>query len=221
METLKVEANYRSDMSKGHMKKLRKLGYVTGSVFGRDAEPVPIEIRLDDLARQAKQAEAGIKSLIELKIKGGPKKLDGLVILKDFYKDPLSRKVLDVQFQRVNLKEKVSVDVPIVLVGEAVGAKEGGTVEQPLDELHISCLPTDIPPRIEVDITDLAIGSHIRVADLSIPENLEVLTDPDTLVCTCVPPHVHRVEEAAEAEAPTEGAEAGAGEEAPKAAPAE
>jgi len=207
METLKLEANYRTDMSKSRIKQIRKDGFVTGSVFGRDAEPIPIELKLAELASQAKAAEAGIKSLIELKINGGPKKLDGLVILKEFYKDPLSRKVLDVQFQRINLKEKVAVNVPIALIGDAAGAKEGGTVEQPLDELHISCLPTDIPPRIDVDISALGVGEHIRVGDLTLPESIDVLTDSEALVCTCVQPHVHKAEEAeAEAEAPAEAA---------------
>ena len=204
METLKLEASYRSDMSKSHMKQLRKDGYVTASVFGHDSEPVPIELKIDEFARQAKHAAAGIKSLIDLKIKGSPEKSDGMVILKEFYKDPLTRKVLDMQFQRINLKEKVTVDVPIVLNGEAAGIKEGGTLEQPLDELHINCLPTDIPPHIDVDVSELAMGHHIRAGELTVPENVEVLTDPDAIVCTCALPHVHKpsaAEEAAEAAA--------------------
>jgi len=219
METLKLEANYRSDKSKGHMKQIRREGYVTGSVFGRDREPIPIELRLEDFARQAKHSEAGIKSLIDLTIKGGPAKSDGLVILKDFYKDPLSRKVLDVQFQRINLKEKVSVNVPIVLFGEAVGIKEGGTVEQPLDELHVSCLPTDIPARVDVDVSHLAIGHHVRAGEIALGENIEVLTDADVLICTCVPPHVYKPSAAEAAEAAAEAAaavEAAAVEAAPK-----
>jgi large subunit ribosomal protein L25 len=216
METLKLEANYRNDMGRSRMKQIRKEGFATGSVFGRGIDPIPIEINLEDFAKQAKHADAGIKSLIELKISGGPKQLDGLVILKEFYKDPLSRRVLDIQFQRIDLKEKVSVDVPITLTGEAAGIKEGGTVEQPLDELHVSCLPTDIPPRIDVDVTEMVIGSHIRVGDIQLPDSIDVLTDADTLICTCVPPHVHK-EEAVEAEAPAEGEEGAAAEEAPKA----
>jgi large subunit ribosomal protein L25 len=216
METLKLEANYRNDMGRSRMKHIRKDGFATGSVFGRGIDPIPIEIKLEDFARQAKHADAGIKSLIELKISGGPKELDGLVILKEFYKDPLSRKVLDIQFQRIDLKEKVSVNVPITLIGEAAGVKEGGTVEQPLDELSVSCLPTDIPPRIEVDVTGMSIGSHVRAGDIQLPDNIDVLTDADILVCTCVPPHVHK-EEAVEVEAPAEGEEGAAKEEAPKA----
>ena len=209
METLKLEAIYRSDKTKGHMKQIRKQGYVTASVFGHDAEPVSIELKLEDFAKQAKHAEAGVKSLIELKIKGGPKKTDGMVILKEFYKDPLTRRVLDMQFQRINLNEKVSVNVPIVLVGEAAGIKEGGTVEQPLDELHVSCFPTDIPPRIDVVVSHLNIGDHVRTGDIQLGENVEVLTDPDTLICTCVQPHVYKpsaAEAAAEAAATEETA---------------
>lgn len=212
METLKLEANFRNDKTKGHMKQIRKEGYVTGSVFGHDIDPIPIELKLEDFAKQAKHAEAGIKSLIDLKIKGGPKKLDGMVVLKEFYKDPLTRKVLDMQFQRINLKEKIAVYVPIVLIGEAAGAKEGGTVEQPLDELHISCLPTDIPPHIDVDISHLNIGQHVRAGDISLDENIEVLTDADTLICNCMQPHIHKpseaemAAEAAAEEAPAEAA---------------
>ncbi len=213
METLKIEANYRSDMSKSRIKRLRKEGYVTASVFGRDAEPLPIELKLEDFAKQAKQAEAGIKSLIELKIKGAPKKSDGMVILKEFYKDPLTRKVLDMQFQRINLKEKVTVDVPIVLVGEPAGTKEGGILEQQMDELHISCLPTDIPPHVDVDVSALEIGQHIRVGDITVPDTIEVLADADALICSCVMPHVHREVEEVTAEGEEEAAAA------PEAAP--
>lgn len=206
METLKLEANYRTDKTKGHMKQIRKQGYVTASVFGHDSEPVAIELKLEDFAKQAKQADAGVKSLIDLKIKGAPTKLDGMVILKEFYKDPLTRKVLDMQFQRINLKEKVSVNVPIVLVGDAAGLKDGGTIEQPLDELMINCLPTDIPARIDVDITHLGVGQHVRAGDIQLGENVEMVTDADALVCNCMQPHVHKPS-AAEA-----AAEAAAGE---------
>ena len=217
METLKLEANYRNDMSKGRMKQIRRQGFVTGSVFGRDTEPVPIELKIEDFARQAKHAEAGIKSLIDLKINGGPKKIDGLVILKEFYKDPLSRKVLDIQFQRINLKERVSVNVPITLIGEAAGIKDGGTVEQPLDELHISCLPTDIPAHIDVEVSHLAIGHHVRAGDIQLSDDIDMLTDSDALICTCVPPHVYKPS-AAEAAAEAAAGEAALAEEtAPKA----
>jgi len=191
MQTLKIEANYRTDMSKSHIKELRKNGFVTASIFGHDSEPVPIEVNIAELAAQIKHAEAGTKSLIDIKIKGAPKKADGTVIIKEFYKDPLTRKVLDLQFQRVNLKEKIHVGVPIVLTGDAAGVKEGGILEQLLDELQVNCLPGEIPPHIDVDVSGVGIGEHVRVTDITVPSSIEILSDPDTMVATCVAPHVH------------------------------
>ena len=217
METLKLEANYRSDMTKRRKKAIRRDGYVTGSVFGRGADPVSVEVKLEDLVSQIKQSDAGAKSLIELKIKGAPNASDGIVVIKEFYKDPLTRKVLDLQLQRVDLKEKINVGVPIEMIGEAPGIGEGGILEQSIDELQISCLPTEIPPRIEVDVSALAIGNLIRVEDLKIEGDIEVLADPNAVVCNCRPPHV--VEEAEEevVEEVVEGEEVEAEGEAPKA----
>ncbi|NLN76584.1 MAG: 50S ribosomal protein L25 [Armatimonadetes bacterium] len=204
METLKLDALYRSDKSKKHRNSIRRQGYVTGSVFGLNLEPVPISLKLEDFVKQAKTAEAGTRTLIEMKITGSDDNLDSLVILKEFDKDPITRKVLDMQFQRINLKEKVTVNVPIELIGEAAGTAEGGIVEQVLDELHLSCLPMDIPPRIEVDIAPLGLGDLIRVGDLQLAEELEILADEDTLICSCYQPIVRvetpEVEEGAEGE---------------------
>ncbi|MCX8052294.1 MAG: 50S ribosomal protein L25 [Armatimonadetes bacterium] len=218
MANLKLEANYRSDMSKSRMKKIRRQGYVTASVFGRGYEPVPLEVKLKDIVDQVKRSEHGLMSIFDLEVHGALNNCDGTVIIKDFFKDPLTRKVLDVQFQRVSMTEKVHVSVPIELVGEAVGATYGGIVEQAMDALEIRSLPADIPPKIEVDVSGLEVGQHIKVAEVVLPPGIEVLSDPEMIVCTCVPPHVRREQEAApEAEetVPSEAAPAGepAGEE--------
>lgn len=209
MDKLKLEANYRSDTSKGHAKQIRRDGFVTANVFGHGSESVAVEVKLQDLLDQIKQAEAGVKSLIDLKIKGGPVKADGMVIVKDFLKDPITRKVMDIQFQRISMKEKIHVGVPIEMVGEAPGIKGGGMLEQHLDELQVSCLPGDIPTKIEIDINNLELGGLIRVEDLAIADGVEVLADLETLVVSCRPPHIV-VEEAEAEEAAAEGAEAAA-----------
>ena len=207
MDTLTIEATYRADLSKRRTKQLRRDGYATGSVFGRNAEPVSIEVNIDDLVRQIKESDAGTMSLIDMKIKGAPNKSDGIVIIKEFYKDPLTRKLLDLQFQRVNLKEKIRVAVPIEMIGDAPGTKEGGMLEQSIDELEISCLPGEIPSRIEVDVSELEIGNLIRVEDLKIEGDIDILMDPNAVVANCRPPHVveeevveEEVEELAEGE---------------------
>ncbi|MCL5105004.1 MAG: 50S ribosomal protein L25 [Armatimonadetes bacterium] len=205
MANVKLEANYRSDMTKGHTKAIRRAGCVTGSVFGHDSEPVSIEFNLRELVDAVKASEAGVKSLIDLKIKGSPAKSDGIVIVKEFTKEPLTRKVLDIQFQRVHMKEKINVGVPIVLVGEAPGVKLAAILEHSLDELQISCLPGNIPPKIEVDVSGLGSGQHISVSDLTLDSAIEVLSDPNSIVCACV---AHHVSVKAEEEAPAGATEA-------------
>jgi large subunit ribosomal protein L25 len=190
MANLKLEANYRSDMSKSRMKQLRREGYVTASVFGREAEPVSLEIKLKDIVEQLRHSDQGIMSLFDVTISGAPSKCDGTVIIKEFHKNPLTRRCVNIQFQRVSMKEKINVSVPVVLVGEAAGVRDGGIVEQIQNELGIRTLPGNIPPRIEVDVTGLAIGHHIRATDLPAMEGVEIMADADTLICTCVPPHV-------------------------------
>lgn len=208
MDRLKLEANYRTDMSKSRMKEARRQGYVTGSVFGHANEPISVELKLEDLVKQLKAADAGMTSLIDLKVQGAPEKSDGIVMIKEFYKDPVSRKVLDIQFQRVNLKEKINVGVPVVLEGEPEGVREGGMLDQMIDELQLHCLPSDIPPRIEIDVTGLNIGDMVRVADIRLEGNIEITSDPEQIVCSCRAPHVAagaEAVEAGEAEAAAEG----------------
>lgn len=206
MQRLTLEANYRTDMTKSRVKQIRRGGGATGTVFGRDAEAVPIEINVRSLVDAIKGSEAGMMSLIDMKIGGAPKGSDGTVIIKRVYKDPLTRKVLDIQFQRVSMEQTINVSVPIVLTGEAEGSREGGIVEQSLDNLDVNCLPGAIPSRIEVDISSLGIGQHITVGDLVVPDGVEVRVDPTLNVCACVAPHVSHVEEEAE-EAGAEPAE--------------
>jgi large subunit ribosomal protein L25 len=210
MANIKLQASYRASLSKGHTKELRRNGYATGSVYGQGGETVPVEINLPDFVEKIKGSEAGLKSLIDIKIAGAPDGSDGIVIVKKFIKNPLTRRVEDIQFLRVLMSEKITVGVPIELIGEAAGIKTGGILEQSLDELQISTLPGNIPSRFEVDISQLGAGEHITVAELTIPEGVEVLSDPTANVCAVVAHHMKLTAEEAEAEQ-------GAAEEAPEA----
>ena len=201
MANLAIEAVYRTDMSKSHMKEARREGFVTASIFGRNAEPVPILVKLADLVHRLRE-QGGSNALIDVKINGGPKGSDGTVIIKGFFKEPLSRKVLDVQFQRISMKEKIHVGVPVVLVGESAGVKENGILEQILDEIQVSCLPGAIPANFEVDVSGLNIGDHLRAGEVRMPSDVEMLTDDDALVVTCVAPHVRYAAEEPAAETP-------------------
>lgn len=195
MQTLKIEANYRSDMSKSRVKQLRRTGYVTASVSGRNTSSIPVEVNLKDLVDQIKHSEGGTTSLIDMKVVGGPADSSGTVILKSFYKDPISRRVIDVVFQRVIMTEVIQVALPLELEGEAQGVKSGGHMDQMIYELSVSCMPGNIPPKVTVDVSNMEVGDVVRVQDLSLGEGIEVLADPDTVICICRAATVAGVEE--------------------------
>jgi len=195
MANIKLEAKFRSDLSKSHVKQLRRAGFVTASVFGHDTESVSLEVNLKELVDKVKESPAGIMTLFDVKIDGAPTKVDGTIIIKEFFKDPLTRRVLDIQFQRVSMTEKLHVSVPIELLGEPAGLKEGGILEQILNDLDIKSFPGDIPAKVEIDISGLTIGRHVRAGDITLGAGIELLTDAEAMVCTVVPPHIRKGEE--------------------------
>ena len=130
------------------------------------------------------------------------------MILKEYQTEPLKGRLLHADFYEVALDKELDVKVHIELVGTAIGVKrDGGIVDFVTRELEISCLPTQIPDKIVVEITDLELGKHLRVSDLKIDPKLKVLTEPGLVVVHVVAP---RAEEAAAA--PAEGAAATAAE---------
>lgn len=196
MDTLKLKVNYRKDLSKGRMKQIRRQGYATGSISGRDVKSVSVEVKLLDLINQMKHSTTGMKSLFDLDIVDAPAGSSGLVIIKDYYTDPITRKLMDIQFQRVSMVEKIHVGVPIELVGEATAClREGGRIEQTLEELQILCLPSDIPTKIQVDVSGVEIGTHIRVSDVVVADGVEILSDPDATIVVSNAPTVRRTTE--------------------------
>ena len=104
-------------------------------------------------------------------------------MIKEYQLEPVSHRLLHADFYEVAMDEVLEVDVPLEVLGEAYGVKmEGGLLDIVHRELRVECLPADIPENIEVDVTELKIGDHIRVKDLKISEKIKILDDPETVV---------------------------------------
>jgi large subunit ribosomal protein L25 len=182
-------------------RRLRKLGKVPGVVYGLGSDPVAVAVEWSSL-RQALTTDAGLNALISLDIDGDVQ----LSIVKEMQRDPVRRDVTHVDFLRIDRDAEISVEVPIVLVGEAEKVeRENGNVTHALFALHITAKPDSIPNEIEVDISDLEIGDAIRVEDLQLPAGVTTDVDPEESV---VQAQAQTLEELPE---PTEGEE---GEEA-------
>jgi len=194
MERIQVQGRARAVSSKGSLKRLRREGFIPGVIYGRDKDALPVLVSGKDLANVLALPSA-MNTLVDLTVDG---ELD-TVMIKDLTREILFRERFShVDFLRVSMKEKISVQVPVHLSGEAAGARKGGVVQQALREVVLKCLPTEIPEQVELDISSLAAGQSLTVADLVVGEFLEVISDPAEVVVTVLPPRVEAEEAAAE-----------------------
>jgi large subunit ribosomal protein L25 len=188
MDIVKLPARVREDMSKTGLKALRRTGFVPANISGHGVSE-SLEVKLHDLVEMVRSG-GGSHALIDLQVTGN-KKASGAAIIKTIQKDPITRRVLHVDFQHVSMTEKITTSVPVEIIGEPQGKKSGGTLEQVLVEIPIRVLPGDLPPKIEIDATDWEIGHVARAGELEMPEGVELATDPEDVVATLRPPHIH------------------------------
>ena len=120
-------------------------------------------------------------------------------MVSDYQYDPLKNQITHIDFLAINMTEERTVEVPVQLVGEAVGAKEGGVVEQPLFNLEVTATPDNIPEVIEVDITELNINDSYSVSDIKVSGDFTIENEPEDSIVTVVPPTDEPTEEEVEA----------------------
>ena len=182
--------------------RLRAAGKIPGVIYGHGAEPLPISVDARQLFHVL-HTEAGGNVLVDLQLDGE----HVLAMPREVQRDHIRGRLLHVDFLRVARDEKISVEVPIQLVGESHGVKEGGVIEHHLWTLQGECLPQDVPTTIEADISGLGINESLKVADLQAPDALTTLTSPEETIVSVVPPQVLKTpeEEALEAAAEGEG----------------
>jgi large subunit ribosomal protein L25 len=180
-----LEAKPREASGKGVARKLRAQGLIPAVVYGKHLEK-PAHIAIDPLAiRKAVATPHKLNTLITLKLPGAA---DRQVLLKDYQQDPVTRDILHADFIDVKENEKVKVNVPVVLVGKAIGVTEGGILSQNRRELEVWALAKAIPEKIEVDVTNLRVAQALHINDIKMPEGVEVKTNVNyTLAVVTVP----------------------------------
>ncbi|HET8893835.1 MAG TPA: 50S ribosomal protein L25 [Gaiellaceae bacterium] len=214
-ERTKLVVTERTELGTRETKRLRKQGRIPGVLYGSGA-PVAISIAEPEL-RRALTGKAGLHSILDVEIDGVGK--SHASILKEYQVDPLRGRVTHVDLQEVRLDRAIHASVTVQLIGgeNAPGVKEGGVLSQPLREVNVEALPLEVPEHLELDVSRMAIGDNLRIADLHVPEGVTLLDDTETVVATLtVPTRVVEPEpEEVEGEEGEEGAEAAAeGEEA-------
>ncbi len=131
----------------------------------------------------------GQNALIDLNLEGNKKRK---VIIKEFQSHPLKERWVHVDFLEVDVVKPVKVNVDVHLIGKSAGEKMGGLVNQVLKSIHVECLPTDIPQSVDLDVTAVELGQVLHVSDLSIPDKVKILHEPNEAIVSV---HLEKVKE--------------------------
>jgi len=214
---VRIPAEPRTEFGKGGARRTRRSGKVPAVLYGHGSDVRHISLPARELMHAFK-SEGGANVLLSLDLPDGRE----LALPRQVQRDPLRGDLTHIDLLLVRKGEKVAVDVPIVLTGEAPAAKAGGALDQQATFLHVECEATHIPSQIEVDVSGLdEIGGHgILASDVTLPEGTTLLSDPEAIVVHVIGAMPDEPEpEAAEA-ASEEDTEAGKGEAAEGETPA-
>jgi large subunit ribosomal protein L25 len=193
--TITVEA--REGRGTGDAGRMRNQGRVPSVLYGGDKPPVAISVDEHAVGEILKGA-AGENTIFHLKLKGTDE--ERLAMIKELQVDRISGKFIHIDFIRITRGHKLTVNMPVELVGDCVGVRNGGRVDFVSREIELEILPREMFDKFVLDITDLEVGEHLRVADLApqLPENAKFLVDENRVVCVVEIPRI--IEEEVEEE---------------------
>ena len=207
MEKIILKAEVRTAVGKKAAKDIRAKGLIPANVYKGSKGALGLQVAADNLA-EVLHTKAGENVIITLKIsdesrEGGSK--DRTVVIKEIQREPIKDRILHVDFNEISLTEALKVNVPLVSRGEPVGVKvDGGVLEHVIRELQVECLPTAIPEKLEVDVSNLKINDTIHVKDIVSPDGVKILNDAELIVMIVKPHKVEAPKEEVAVEAGTE-----------------
>ncbi len=196
MASASLSGNVRDNRGKGVARSLRASGRVPAVIYGHGREPQSLSIDTRELEKLLSHISAE-NTVIDLSVDGKASR----TLIREIQRHPFKRQILHVDFQELVAGEKVIVRLPIVLMGVPAGVRmDGGVLDQTLRELEVEVDPSNIPNHVEVDVTELHIGASVHVSDITLPEGVDVVGDPDASVCVISAPRAAVETVAAEGE---------------------
>ncbi|MBI2104029.1 MAG: 50S ribosomal protein L25 [Candidatus Omnitrophica bacterium] len=195
----------RTTAGKRPVRRLRHGGLVPGVIYGRDMEPMSVEVSQRELVKFLR-AKAGEHALVTLRLEdlpaapsaatkgaaqAGGKAWEKPALVQAVQHDPVDGHVVHVDFHAIVLTERLKVKVPLILKGEPAGVKQdGGVLEQFLREVEVECLPADLPTGVAHDVSAMKIGDTIHVRDLAAPKGARITSDPEGAIASVQTPKV-------------------------------
>jgi large subunit ribosomal protein L25 len=184
MATAQLSATARPGTGKGAARTLRRDGRLPAVIYGHAREPLSLSVPEREFERLLEKVAAE-NTVIELSIDGAMSR----TLIREIQRHPVKRNVLHVDFQELVAGERVIVRIPIVLQGIPDGVRQaGGILSQIMQELECRVDPLNMPSHIDVDVTNVTIGHSVHVSEMTIPEGVEVLDDPESAVAIVAAP---------------------------------
>ncbi|MBU0991661.1 MAG: 50S ribosomal protein L25 [Proteobacteria bacterium] len=183
MELIDLKTNSRNASGTSGAKALRRKDIVPAILYGKQ-EPMLLSVGYGDLELVFKKSKTP-QVFINLKIDG---QTDRTAMIKEYQTDPVSQKILHVDFYEIAMDQKINLFVPVVVKGKAKGVEFGGMMQIIRRELEIRCLPANVPENIEIDVANLDIGDSVHVKDIVPPEGVGIPADVNFTVITVVAP---------------------------------
>ncbi|HIE32481.1 MAG TPA: 50S ribosomal protein L25/general stress protein Ctc [Thermodesulfobacteriaceae bacterium] len=202
MKQVPFTVEVRKKTGKEMAKKLRRQGLIPAILYGPQTDPLPLVAKLNEL-KKILQRYRGESLIFNLTVVDNGNTSQRMALIKELQYHPVTDEIIHADFYEIRMDRPVEVDVPIKVVGKAKGVEKGGLLEVIMREITVACLPNQIPDSIEVDVTELDMGDTLHVRDLTPPEGMKFVEDPDEPVVTII-----------EVEAESEGGEETEGESA-------
>ena len=197
----------RSGLGKGPAKKLRRADRVPAVLYGLGSDPRPLTVDYKELKGAFLAMKSG-QVMFQLRIEGEGAPEEKSAVLKDYQLDPIKQTITHADFQEVDITKPIEVEVPLILVGKPEGLERGGLLQQIRRTLTVSALPINLPEKIEVDVSNMAMGGNLHVEEVPTPEGVELVYDVNFTLATLSMPRAAAVSEEEEGEG-EEGEEEG------------
>lgn len=194
-----IQTKIRPKLTRSELNQLRESGRLPGIVFGRGRDNTMVHLAEKDFMQWAKNGESQIIQLQIEEMGTIP------VLLENVQRDPLTRKLVHIDFLQVRMDEKVRTKVSVELTGTPEGTKTGGILQTQVSQIEVEGLPNQLPSVITVDISNLQVGDTLTAGELTIPEGVALVSSPDELLVSIVPPRLDKDSEGNE-----DGSESGA-----------
>lgn len=199
METLNLNVESRTETGKGAMKRLRSSGLIPGVVYSEGKEAHPVSL----VEREYLRVVEGKSSTQLFEFTSNVEALKGvLVLVKDVQREPIKDKIVHVDFLSLHAGHRVTLTVHIEFVGESQAVKQGAAILNiSAHEIEIECLPREIPEKVIVDISKLAVGDSVHASDIALPEGVVLKSDPKLNIVSAIEPKEEEVKPVVEAAA--------------------